>query len=136
LMVLLLVPAVIVALALFLDRTWYGLAIRAAAENPDKSELSGISTRRVSTLVWVLAGALATLTAVLLNPVRGNIVGLPSAALGPGLLLPALAAGLVGGLTSLPATLAGGVGIGVAEAILVVNFPRTPGIVDFSLLIL
>src|SRR5438105_4008786 len=74
LMVLLVVPAVVVALALFLDRTWYGLAIRAAAENPDKSELSAISTRRVSTLVWIIAGVLATMTAVLLNPVRGSIV--------------------------------------------------------------
>ncbi|MHB8465655.1 MAG: ABC transporter permease subunit [Acidimicrobiales bacterium] len=136
LMVLFIVPTVIAALALFLDRTWYGLAIRAAAENPDKAELAAISTRRVSTLVWVLAGVLATLTAVLLNPVRGDVVGLPSAALGPGLLLPALAAGLVGGLRSLPRTLAGGVVIGVVEAVLVVNFPRSPGVVDFALFVL
>jgi ABC-type branched-subunit amino acid transport system ATPase component/ABC-type branched-subunit amino acid transport system permease subunit len=136
LMILVLVPVVVVALGLFLERTWYGLAIRASSSNADMSELSGISTRRVSTLVWIVAGALAALTAVLLNPVRGATVGIPSAALGPGLLLPALAAGLVGGLVSLPRTLAGGIAIGVVEGILVVNFPETPGLVSLVLFVL
>src|SRR5260370_1212657 len=86
-MVIAFVPAVIVALALLLDRTPHGIAIRAAAENPDRAELAGISTKRVSTLVWVLAGVLSTLTAVLINPIRGTIVGLPSQALGPSLRL-------------------------------------------------
>jgi ABC-type branched-subunit amino acid transport system ATPase component/ABC-type branched-subunit amino acid transport system permease subunit len=135
LMVVFIVPVVVLALSLFLTRSWYGLALRAAAENPDRAELSGISTRRVSTMVWIIAGALATLTAVLLNPVRGNIVGLPAPAMGPGLLLPALAAGLVGGLTSLPWTLVGGIGVGVLQSVLVVNYPQSPGVVDLALFI-
>jgi ABC-type branched-subunit amino acid transport system ATPase component/ABC-type branched-subunit amino acid transport system permease subunit len=130
LMMLLLAPVAVVGTGLFLTRSWSGLLIRASAENRDMAELSGISTRRTSTMVWVLAGGLAALTSVLLNPLLGTVVNTPSAALGPGLLLPALAAGLVGGLVSLPLTLAGGIAIGIVRTLLVVNFPSTPGIVD------
>ncbi|MEY2451971.1 MAG: hypothetical protein QOD92_1545 [Acidimicrobiaceae bacterium] len=134
-MIIAFVPACVVGLVLFLNRTPYGIAIRAAAVNPDRAELAGISTKRVSTLVWVIAGVLSTLTAVLINPVRGTIVGVPSQALGPSLLLRALAAGLFGGLTSVSWALVGGVAIGVAEAILFVNV-ATPGVVDAVLFVL
>jgi ABC-type branched-subunit amino acid transport system ATPase component/ABC-type branched-subunit amino acid transport system permease subunit len=133
-MVLALVPFVIAGLAFLLGRTPYGIAIRASAENAERAELLGISTRRVSTLVWVLAGILATLTAVLINPLRGTIVGLPSPALGPGLLLRALAAALVGNLVSLPRALVGGLAVGVVEAVLFVNV-ASPGIVDLVLFV-
>ncbi len=126
------VPVVILALGFFINRTWYGVAIRASAENSDRAELVGISTKRISTIVWVIAGILSTLTAVLLDPVRGTVVGVPDAALGPGLLLRALAAALVGGSTSLPLALAGGVGIGIVEAICFANF-ADPGTIDLVL---
>ena len=115
-MVLALVPATVIGLALFLSRTPAGLAIRAVADNADSAELAGISRQRTATTVWVLAGMLATLTVILIHPLRGAIPGQPTATLGPGLLLRALAAGLVGGLTSLPLALAGGVAVGVVEA--------------------
>ena len=133
-MVIAFVPAVIAALAYLLTRTTYGIDIRASAENADRAELVGISTKRVSTTVWVVAGVLATLTAVLINPLRGTIVGLPSQALGPSLLLRALTAGMVGGLVSLPRTLLGGVLIGVVEAVMFVNV-SSPGFVDLFLFI-
>ena len=129
-MVIVIAPVVVIAMGVFLTRTRTGLAIRAASDNADMSELSGISTRLVSTKVWIIAGGLSALTAVLLAPVQGTLVNTPSAALGPGLLMPALAAGLVGGMTSLPLTLLGGVAIGIAQSLLVVHFPTTPGVVD------
>lgn len=134
-MVFAVVPAVIAGLALFLGRTPFGVAIRAAADNADRAELAGIPTKRVSTAVWVLAGVLATLTVILLNPVRGVIVGLPAQAVGASLLLRALAAGLVGRLRSLPLALAGGMAIGIAEAIVKVNI-EAPGVVELMLFVL
>ena len=128
-MVIVCVPAVIAAVAFLLTRTRYGIAIRASAENADRAELVGISTKRVSTLVWVLAGVLSTLTAVLVNPLRGTIVGLPSQALGPGLLLRALTAALVGGMVSLPWALVGGIAVGIVEAVMFSNVGE-PGVVD------
>jgi ABC-type branched-subunit amino acid transport system permease subunit/ABC-type branched-subunit amino acid transport system ATPase component len=134
-LVLAVVPAVVVMLGLFLTRTPYGIAIRAAAENEDAARLAGISPRRVSTLVWVLSGGLAALTVVMFNPVRGVLAGLPTEALGPGLLLRALAAALIGRLVSLPLALAGGLGVGVVEALLVVNV-RNKGAADAVLFVL
>lgn len=128
--VLAFVPAMVVGLAMFLNRTPYGVAIRAAAENADAARLAGISVKRVSTVVWVLGGVLATATAILINPIRGTLVGLPTPALGPGLLMRALAAALVGRMSSLPLALAGGVALGVVEAGLLVNV-RQPGFADF-----
>lgn len=125
-------PVVIVAIGLFVNRSWHGVALRAAAENADRAELVGISTKRVSTMVWVLAGVLSAVTAVLLNPVRGTIVGAPDAALGPGLLLRALTAAMLGGLVSLPLALAGGIAVGLTEAVMFANV-SDPGSVDLVL---
>jgi ABC-type branched-subunit amino acid transport system ATPase component/ABC-type branched-subunit amino acid transport system permease subunit len=133
-MVLALVPATVAGLSVFLGRTPYGIAIRAAAENPDRAELAGISTKRISTVVWVLAAVLAVLTAILVNPLRGSVVGLPAVALGPSLLLRALAAALVGRMTSLPKALAGGVAVGIGEAVIFSN-SGSPGIVDAVLFV-
>lgn len=128
-MVIAFVPAVIAGLALFLNVTPYGMAIRASAENAEAARLAGVSVKRVSTVVWVLAGVLSTATFVLINPIRGTIVGTASVALGPSLLLRALVAALCGRLVSLPWTLAGGIAVGIAEALLFVNVP-SPGTVD------
>ena len=133
-MVLALVPATIAGLSVFLGRTPYGIAIRASAENPDRAELAGISTKRISTVVWILAAVLAVLTAVLVNPLRGTVVGLPAVALGPSLLLRALAAALLGRMTSMPKALAGGVAVGVVEAVIFSN-SGSPGIVDVVLFV-
>jgi ABC-type branched-subunit amino acid transport system ATPase component/ABC-type branched-subunit amino acid transport system permease subunit len=134
-MVIAIVPVTIAALSLFMNRSKYGIAIRAAAENPDAARLAGISVRRVSTTVWVISAALATITAVLVNPLRGVIPGSDfSAALGPGLLLRALTAALIGGLRSFPLALAGGVGVGIVEAVLFYNVGE-PGVVDLVLFV-
>ena len=128
-MVLAIVPAVIAGLAILLNRTPHGIAIRASAENADAARLAGISVKRISTLVWVLSGVLATATAILINPIRGTLVGHLTVALGPGLLMRALAAAMVGRMTSLPWTLAGGVAIGVVEAVTLANVSQ-PGTAD------
>jgi ABC-type branched-subunit amino acid transport system ATPase component/ABC-type branched-subunit amino acid transport system permease subunit len=116
-----LVPTIVVVLAIFLTRTPMGLAMRASAENPDAAELAGVSVKRISTYVWMLGGALAAITVVLYNPIRGVLVGLPQDPFGPGILLPSLAAALVGRMTSLPWALAGGLGMGVLESFINVN---------------
>ncbi len=129
------IPAAVVGLALLLSRTPIGIAIRAVADNRDTAELAGISARRTSMVVWALAGGLATLTAVLIAPLRGEQVGsLDAGALGAGLLLRALAAGLVGRLTSLPLALAGGAAIGVLETVLLFN-GVSPGAVEAVLFV-
>lgn len=129
LLALVAIPPLVLFVALFLGRTPYGIAIRASAENPDAALLAGISVKRVSTVVWVLAGVLAAATVVVYNPLRNPSLGLPTAAFGPSLVLRALAAGLVGRMENLPLTLVGGLGLGITEAVLLVNF-GDPGLVN------
>ncbi len=50
---------VLIAVALFLQRTRQGKAIRAVSDNPDLASATGINTNRVILLVWVGGGALA-----------------------------------------------------------------------------
>ncbi|WP_432841393.1 ABC transporter permease subunit [Dactylosporangium sp. CA-092794] len=133
-MMLAFVPAVIVGLTLFLTKTPFGVAVRASADNPDRAKLAGVPVMRVSTTVWAVSSALAVLTVVLLNPVSGAVVGLPTASVGPGLLLHALAAALVGGLTSMPRALVGGIVVGVVEAVMTAN-GAPPGSTDLVLFI-
>jgi ABC-type branched-subunit amino acid transport system ATPase component/ABC-type branched-subunit amino acid transport system permease subunit len=129
--ILLLIVAPIVALALAaMWRSELGLAIRATSDNIDAARLSGIPIRRVSTIVFALAGGLAALTFVLVDPVRGQSASTIGVALGPSLLLRALIAALVGRMWSMPQAMAGGVALGMFEAVVLHNATSDPGIVD------
>ncbi|MGH3973401.1 MAG: branched-chain amino acid ABC transporter permease, partial [Pseudonocardiaceae bacterium] len=57
--------AVLVGIALLLQRTRIGKAMRAVADNRDLAAASGINVERVVLFVWTLAGALAALGGVL-----------------------------------------------------------------------
>jgi ABC-type branched-subunit amino acid transport system ATPase component/ABC-type branched-subunit amino acid transport system permease subunit len=133
-LVLVVIPLLTAALAFFLNRTKYGTAVRASAANADAARLSGISIKRMSTLVWVLAGILATVGAILtapLNSATANDIG----GFGPALLLRVLAAALIGRMVSLPWAVVGGVAIGVAETALFYNYPNQLGLLDMVLLV-
>jgi ABC-type branched-subunit amino acid transport system permease subunit/ABC-type branched-subunit amino acid transport system ATPase component len=127
LLVLVVAPLAIAALALFMTRTPFGLAVRASASNPDTARVYGISVKRTSTIVWVIAAAFAALTAILVAPLLGvtpgSIVRAGEAAIGPALLVRALVVSLIARMRSLPATIAGGIAVGVAEAVIRANVP-------------
>ena len=112
------VPAVISGLAWFLLRTDAGIAVRAAAENTERALLLGIPIRRLSTILWMVAGGLATLTFILKAPFAGTTSG---ALTGPGLLLPALATAVVARMESLPVAFAAGVALGILEQVVLWN---------------
>jgi branched-chain amino acid transport system permease protein len=103
-------------LAAFLRRTDFGLGVLAAAQDPTAARLVGVPVARVSAFTWITAGVLGALAALLVEPTVG--------AFAPGFLttgpaalfIPALAAALLGGLTSLPRAFMGGLAIGVLEA--------------------
>ena len=100
---------VILAVVL-LRRTDLGVAIRAAAELPDRAASLGVPVRSVHTVVWALAAFLAFLALFL----RAGVIGLPvGGSLGFSLLLRALAALMIGRLTHLPTVLASSVALGV-----------------------
>ena len=118
LIVIIAVPVMIGVLGLVLHWTRFGLAARAAAANPETARTYGIPTRRISTALWGIAGALSAATAVFFAPLEGvSVAQTGSAALAPPLLLRALVVSLIARMRSLPMTLVGGVGVGIAEKI-------------------
>jgi branched-chain amino acid transport system permease protein len=127
------IPPVLAGLAWFLLRTDVGIAVRAAAENEDRALLLGIPIKRLSTIVWMVAGGLAALTFVLKAPFSGVTPGLASA--GPIVLLPALAAAVVARMESLPIAFAAGIGIGVMEQVVRWNTSGSPTLQNFLFLI-
>jgi ABC-type branched-subunit amino acid transport system ATPase component/ABC-type branched-subunit amino acid transport system permease subunit len=109
---MILAPAIAIALTAFFAYTQTGRNIRAAASNPEAARLAGISVRRVSLIVWVLAGVLSTLAAILVAPGKST---LDTSALGPDLLIRGLAAALIAGMTDFRVAFAAGVGLGIIE---------------------
>lgn len=97
------------ALYLFFSKTRLGLAMQASSQNQLAAYYMGIPVRRIYSLVWALAGVLATI-AGLLFAMKGTID--PSAGL---LGIKAFAAAVIGGFGSLPGALLGGLIIGLVE---------------------
>ncbi|HZQ83395.1 MAG TPA: ATP-binding cassette domain-containing protein [Acidimicrobiales bacterium] len=124
-------PIVVIALAVFLRRSRFGLGIRAASANPEAARMAGIFAGRMSSLAWALAGIVSAFTAILVLPSKGFTAG---ESFGPSLLLRAMAGAVIARMTSLPAALAAGVGIGVVEQLLLWNYPRS-GLVEVALFV-
>jgi branched-chain amino acid transport system permease protein len=130
LIVLVAVPLILAGLAYFFSRTRYGVAARAVAENEERARLLGCRVKRVSLVVWGLAGLLSALTAILRAPILGFQLG---AVQGPDLLLRALAAAVLARMESLPTTVAAAVLITMGEQTLFFAFGAT-GLTDAFLL--
>jgi branched-chain amino acid transport system permease protein len=109
-----LVACAVVALGLatMLKRTDFGLGVLAAAQDARATRLVGIPLSRISMFVWGSSAGLAATAALLIEPDLGAF----SAGFMSRLFVFALAAALVGGLTSLPGAFIGGLVVGVFEA--------------------
>ena len=103
---------VIAALQLVLFRTRLGTAFRATSDDHETAALMGIDNRHVFALAMALALGVVALAGTFMA-IRTNF----SPAIGPARLLYAFEAVIIGGLGSLWGTLAGGVILGVAQAI-------------------
>ena len=103
---------VIALLQLVLFRTRLGTAFRATSDDHQTAALMGIDNRHVFGLAMALALAVVALAGTFMA-IRTNF----SPAIGPARLLYAFEAVIIGGLGSLWGTLAGGVILGVAQAI-------------------
>lgn len=96
--------------------TRFGLSTRAAAENEKGAVLLGVSPDWVGSVNWMIAGALAGAAVICVS-------GAGIVRLSPGevafLIVPALAAALVGGFESFVVVAAAGIAIGLGQSVLV-----------------
>ena len=105
------------ALYLFFERTYYGKAIRAAADNPLGARLIGIDVRSTRAVSVGLAIALAAYAGTIIGPI--TLVG---GAAGFTLTIKGFVAAILGGLESPVGCVAGGLVVGVLEAFVTVRF--------------
>ena len=87
-----------------------GIAMRATSQNQLAAHYMGIPVKRINSLVWSMAAALACLAGILLAPI--TFIHVNMGFIG----LKALPAAVVGGFTSLPGAILGGIIIGLVEA--------------------
>ena len=104
---------VLLLLYAFFRFTPLGLAMRAAAQNPESSRLVGIRVGWMLALGWGLAAAIGSVAGMMVAPIvflDPNMMG--------GVLLYAFAAALVGGIDSPGGAVFGGFLVGVLENVL------------------
>lgn len=106
------VSALLVAvLAIFFQYTTVGRALRAVADDHQAAQSIGIPLNRIWVVVWTVAGVVALVAGVIWGSKFGVQFTLSTAA------LRALPVVILGGLTSIPGAIIGGLIIGVGEKI-------------------
>lgn len=101
---------VLVFLFFFFRFTRVGLAMRAAAENPDSARLVGIPVSRMVGLGWGMAAAIGAIAGILIAPI---VFLEPNMMLA--ILLYGFAGAVLGGLTSPVGAVIGGFSVGLIE---------------------
>jgi branched-chain amino acid transport system permease protein len=105
-----LIAAVLVALlSVFFQKTATGRALRAVADDHQAAQSIGIPLNRIWVIVWCVAGVVALVAGVIWGSKLGVQFSLATIA------LRALPVVILGGLTSVPGAIIGGLIIGVGE---------------------
>jgi branched-chain amino acid transport system permease protein len=105
---------VLVVITLLLKKSRLGMTIRAGVQDSEMVEALGINVRRVFTITFGLGVALAGLGGVVAGPALSLNTGM-----GASVLLLALIAMAMGGLTSFPGAAVGAVVVGVIQQLMI-----------------
>ena len=101
--------ALVAALSLFFQKTATGRALRAVADDHQAAQSIGIPLTRIWVIVWSVAGFVALVAGIIWGSKLGVQFSLSLVA------LKALPVVILGGLTSVPGAIIGGLIIGVGE---------------------
>src|SRR5581483_1761349 len=120
LLILLVSFGVSLLLALFLRRSLFGVAVRAAAEDLSAVRLRGVSGAKVTMFTWGVSAALSAVAGILVAPLLGLSPYFMEL-----VLIRAFAAALLGGFTSLGGSLV----VGIMESH-IQRYTTVPGAVE------
>jgi branched-chain amino acid transport system permease protein len=110
LLILLISCLLMVLLYLFFRFSTMGIAMRAVADDMEGARLMGISIARIFSLSWILANMIGALSGILLAPIIYLDVNMMQV-----VILKAFVAAVLGGFTSMPGVIVGGILLGVME---------------------
>lgn len=104
----------VIGVGILLSRTRTGLSMRALASNRVVSQTIGVRIRATDAVAWIISGTFAGVAGLLL----ADLVVLNPLSL-TFLVIPAMAAAIIGALHSMTGAFAGGMLCGMAEALLI-----------------
>ncbi|UCE51273.1 MAG: branched-chain amino acid ABC transporter permease [Desulfobacterales bacterium] len=122
---------IMITMYIVLNHTKVGLAIRAAAQEPDAASLHGINVERLSLLVMGIGCALAAMAGSIMAPVfiiNPFIGGIP--------MIMSLLAIVIGGLGSLTGAIVGGLILGFLNSVVAYHLSYFSEVVLFVLVII
>jgi len=128
LVVMLLLTAI---LFVFFRYSLTGIAMRAVAQNRLAAQLMGISINRVNAMGWGVGTALGAVTGILIAPLNyldPNMMG--------DVVLKAFTAAVLGGFTSLPGAVVGGLLLGIIDSVAGYQVPELRTTIAFVLIVL
>jgi branched-chain amino acid transport system permease protein len=108
-----------------------GIAMRAVAQNRVAAQLMGININRINAIGWGLGTALGAVTGILIAPLNyldPNMMG--------DVALKAFAAAVLGGFTSLPGAVVGGLLLGIIDSVVGFQVPELRTTIVFVLIVL
>lgn len=108
-----------------------GIAMRAVAQNRLAAQLMGININHINAIGWGVGTALGAVTGILIAPLNyldPNMMG--------DVALKAFAAAVLGGLTSLPGAVVGGLLLGIIDSIVGFQAPDLRTAIAFVLIVL
>lgn len=100
-----------VGLYLFLERTRFGLVVRAGTNNRDMVELCGVNVKRAFTIVFAVGAGMAAVAGVAAGPMFSVYP-----AMGTEMIIEAFAVVVIGGLGSFRGSLVGALAVGLLQA--------------------
>ncbi len=116
---------------LFLEKTPYGAIIRAGAFDSEMVIALGIDLKKLRTLVFGLATALAGIAGVIAAPLWSI-----KPTMGTDAIMPAFVVVVIGGVGSFWGMVLGGLIVGLGTSVSVIFLPRTSQIVMYALMAL
>ena len=114
---------------LLLQKTRTGLVIRAVAQNSEMADCLGADVARVRTLVFGSACALAGLGGVAAAPMTTAYLGM-----GIGVIVEAFVVVVIGGLGSIPGSMAGSLIVGAAQTWGAFYLPETAMVIMYAVM--
>ncbi len=114
-----------------LERTRFGITIRAGSENPKMVSLLGVDTDRLFALTFVFGVALAGIAGALLAPIRGADAFSGDEALGIAFVVV-----VIGGMGSFSGALLGGLIVGLVQSFTAILWPEGTKVMIYSVMAL
>ncbi|WP_030887100.1 branched-chain amino acid ABC transporter permease [Streptomyces sp. NRRL F-5053] len=121
-------PVCMIALGLFVARTRTGRAMQATSQDPDTAKLMGINTDRIIVLAFAIGAAFAAVAAI----AQGFKTGEVNFRMGFIAGLKAFTAAVLGGIGNIYGAMAGGLVLGIAEAMATAYIGDIPGLEQFG----